>query len=164
MKIYHIAKGDIESVYCAWCEKLMQGQDIGFNNEQVSHGICERCMHKVIQDMDNSHEDTPVSKEAKQKRLFQAYVIGKGTEMPIPDTFVHAISPAQARNFVKRRGGKGVKNLRRYESYEDYGMAVVWKKVRQDTIEDKPTDTTNNVDEKEKEVPWQMDFLNELGV
>jgi len=36
------------SVYCAWCKKLMRGDDIGYYNEKSSHGICNQCFKSYI--------------------------------------------------------------------------------------------------------------------
>jgi hypothetical protein len=45
MKIYKIS--EVLALYCAWCKKLIKGKDVGYDNENVSHGICQKCLERI---------------------------------------------------------------------------------------------------------------------
>ena len=56
MKIYKVSKSSQQNpkgFYCAWCKKLIRGEDVGFLSDQSSHGVCEECYPKVIQEIED---------------------------------------------------------------------------------------------------------------
>ena len=51
MKIIKISQEDeVIPAYCAWCKKHLRGEDVGYNNPGVSHGICPDCFKKMYEE------------------------------------------------------------------------------------------------------------------
>jgi len=140
-------------------------------------GIAVGSMIKSLGGTENSQESTTASGkgwynryvEANEKELYVAYLVQKGQPAEIiEDSYVQAYSPKQARQLVLRRGGPVAKRIRRYESYDEYGIVVYWGKApKRQEKQDKKEDIENNVKNEVGESlsqPQQMNFFTELGV
>jgi hypothetical protein len=110
--------------------------------------------------------------ESAEKNLYVAYLIQPGQPAEIiEDSYVQAHSAKQARKLVLNRRDAVAQRIKRYESYDEYGIVVYWVKVpkkeeKQDKVEDPANNLENEVGEALTQTPkpQQMDFFTELGV
>ena len=105
--------------------------------------------------------------ESADKDLYVAYLLQPGQHPEIIEgSYVQAYSTQQARKLVLDRQNEVSRRIKRYESYDEYGIVVHWTKAPQK--QDKSENPANNIENEIGEAlakphePQQMNFFTLL--